>query len=262
MCPYVNVDAEPKAMYAVLPKPVWSLLFAVFLAAFSVTSGLLLGGDRSFTIRLAFAVCGCIVVHTGRVGGAFYAARCGLRSWHDLCVRKRLHGWACGMFVLSSLMALLALPFLQARHMARIAGVGGELKVYGLALSEYAEANNGTLPPHTDRKRIDAYLASHRRHISPASTTKFGKPFVWCNALGGLRLNDIEKPDEVIVAYACEPAGSYGYAVLYLDGHVKHLRQNRLREQLREREALLAPAIQAQMKRHAAALKSGVDGGL
>ncbi len=98
--------------------------------------------------------------------------------------------------------------------------------------------------------------------MSSTSTTKFGKPFVWCNALGGLRLNDIEKPDEVIAAYACEQAGSYGYAVLYLDGHVKYVRPDRLREQLREREALLAPAIQAKAKRQATAPKPAVKGKL
>lgn len=217
----------------------------------------MLGGDQSPPIRLAFAVCGCILLHTGYAGGAIPAARCVLRCWHDLCARKRLYGSVCGLLVLFCLAALVMVPFLQARNMARIACIASELKVYGLALLEYTEANHGTLPPNTGRKGIENYLAPYR-HITSTPPIKFGKPFVWCNALGGLRLDDIEKPEEVIVAYTCEPAGSYGYAVLYLDGHVKHLRQNRLREQLRDRDNLLIPAIQAKVKRQMSAPETAV----
>jgi hypothetical protein len=240
-----------------LPKSIWTILFFFFLFPFLSASAVLLGGDRSSVVRLAFALCGFVILYIGGTHGLFPTLRHGARWWHELSARKQFRQWLCVGMILSCTVLILTPPFLQARSMARAASLSSELKIYGLALLEFAGANHGNLPPHTGRKHIGTYLSPHYR-VSSLPTTGFGKPFVWCNALSGLRLRDVKKPEEVIVAYACQPAGSFGYAALYLDGHVKYLRHQQLREQLRDREALLAPAIQAKVSRQVATSKTGV----
>ena len=226
-----------------LSKAVWNALAVFFAAWCLVAVWLLLGGDESPVVRLAFAVCAAIGVYAGSVSGLFRTLRRVL-NWID---RKSLCGWCAGLTAALVTYALLSPTFQLAQSKSYTSRVASYVKEEGYQLRTYSERHDGTLPPDMKRWRDAQNL------------------LVWSVALNGLRTSDIATPENVVVAYTRENIGNdihpYGQAVLYLDGRVKYaITRQALLDELRERPALLAHAQRAKAKRDAALfLKKGLS---
>lgn len=230
-----------------VPKSLWNILALFFLASSAIAGWLLVEGDISPVVRLAFALCGSLGLLTGSVGQLFYSLDKLLSAFGKRCNgmgRQNLGCWM-GIFVFVALVALILAPvFIVAHQRARSAQIASDLKNEGLQLLEYADKHDGILPANMGRGNIYRYIRSTAK-----GRNYFRGPFVWCGELGGLQVNDVAHPEEVVVAYATERDG-LRCPVLYLDGHVKNAHSRKeLRQLLRLRPALIASALQAKTKR-------------
>lgn len=230
-----------------LPKSLWNTLALFFLASSAIAGWLLVEGDTSPVVRLAFALCGSMGLFTGSVGQLFCTFDKLLSAFGKRCNRIGRQNLGCwiGIFIVISFIALILAPvFIVAHQRARSAQIASDLKNEGLQLLEYADKHDGILPADMGRGNVYQYINS-----TVKGSNYFRGPFVWCGELGGLQLDDIAHPEHVVVAYATE-RDSLRYPVLYLDGHVKNAySRNELRKLLRLRPALIAPALQAKAKR-------------
>jgi type II secretory pathway pseudopilin PulG len=102
------------------------------------------------------------------------------------------------------------------------------LKRCGLAMLQYAQDHDEMLPPQmgtdTLRNSLTVYQPPSNSKDDIFQDPASGRPFVWRQVLGGLRVSDVKSADKVIVAYS-QP---YAFrtrqperSVLFLDGHVK-----------------------------------------
>ncbi len=236
-----------------LPKPVWNLL-AVFFAAWGVASAwLLLGGDTSAVVRLAFALCGAAVLFAGSVGGLLRAVGQVIHWFFSGKPGKCLVASA----VLFFLWATFSPVFTLSREKVRLTSTMSDMKNEGLALLFYAESHEGILPPDMRNGYIDTSLATHIHYRDFGKYPPYGKPYVWCKQLAGLRLSDIAKPEEVVAAYSRvhkeRGTNREVYVVLFLDGHAKRfLERQKTLNLIRERPALLAHAVRVKANRDAA----------
>ncbi len=225
-----------------IPNSAWNIIAVFFIAWFGVAGWLLLDGDTSPTVQLAFALCGSLGLLTGSTGGLFRGAGRGLgRIW----ISNQNSGClASVLFLLMFVGAILGPVFVNCYHRAGKARVASDLKREGLQLLEYADKHNGLLPENMRGKNV-------YRCIRPVARRKQDRlgPFVWCGSLSGLRVKHVATPERVAVAYTREPDDAYR-PVLYLDGHVKYVyTQDQLNKILRERTALLVKAKRLKGKR-------------
>ncbi|MBC8143191.1 MAG: hypothetical protein H7Y38_17330 [Armatimonadetes bacterium] len=238
-------------MPANLPKPVWNL-FAVFFAAWGAASAwLLVGGESSPVVRLAFALCGAATLFAGSVGGLFRAVGRGTVRVLSWLTGEKLGCWM-GVLVVIALFASVLVPvFQQAHSKSEVASQCSELKQEGLALHLYANEHNEILPPDMRENYLNVSLASNVTQGYFTNALRRGGN-VWCKEFAGLRLSDIAHPEKIVAAYSRKSFGGHGHAVLYLDGHVQCAHNKvKLARQLRQRPSLLAHAVRARAKRYA-----------
>ena len=222
-----------------LSQPLWNLLAVFFAGGFAGAAAGLFCGDTSATTRFLFATYGFAALWTGQNGGLVR----GVGVTKTVSVLRRNAGCLTALLVLGTVaVTILAPVFIQARNYARSAAISSDLKREGLSLIQYAQWHKGYLPPQTGRGQIYNHI---RNTFDP--TRDFGRPFVWCADLGGLRWRDVRKPEAVVAAYSVRPRKQY--SVLFLDGSVRHRGKIKLDNLLRERPALLAPALRAKAKR-------------
>ena len=229
------------AMKIKLSQPLWNLLAVIFAGGFFAAAFYLLCGNASAMVRMTLAVCGFASLWAGQNGGIVR----GVGVTKALSAMRRNAGCLTTVFVLGAIVvAILAPVFLQVRDYARRAAISSDLKREGLSLIQYAQSHKGYLPPQTGRGQVYRDI---RSTFVPGRD--YGRPFVWCADLGGLRWRDVKKPEAVVAAYSVQPRRSY--LVLFLDGHIRSRGKTDLDEALRERPALLAPALAAKAKRGA-----------
>ncbi len=99
--------------------------------------------------------------------------------------------------------------------------VVGRAKQLGLAVQQYAQDSDETLPPmHTLEEfqtALAPYTRSHAVFYSPN-----GKPFVPNAALSGVRLVSIDDPSTTLLLMDQPPYVGGAPTLLYVDGHVEH----------------------------------------
>lgn len=213
----------------------WELFFLTWCA---VAGWLLWEGDASVIVRFAFALCGTLAVSAARGGGVLVVLL-------NILTRKRVWLRLLLFLMILSVGGVFVGVVHQAQGMARTSGADSNLKEHGVALLRYASEHEDTLP--RDMRRLSLY-----RLIAPWKSGGRNSPdvgdthFVWCAELSGLRLRDIKHPEKIVAAYTAEPVSSFGYSVLFLDGHVKHVRtRGDLLALIRPRIALLSTAKEA-----------------
>ena len=226
-----------------LPRAIWNILFAFFLICSCVSGWLLWDGDPSPIVRLAFAVCSSLCLFTGKIGHSFYQIWKCLWAIYNGVIR--LH-WGCliSLLIFGVLAIVLTPVFLQAQSMANFSCVLSDIKQEGVALITYAQDHGDTFPPDMRQGKVYNF-------IKPVLTKQsLGRPFIWCGELSGLKRNDFTYPEEVVAAYASQPIRGWGYAVLFLDGHVKATpTRTTLLKYLKPRQKLVYLAKQAHVKR-------------
>jgi hypothetical protein len=225
-----------------LPHPIWNLIALFFVAWFGIAGWLLLDGDTSPVVQLAFALCGSLGLFAGSTGGLYRGAgrilsRIRIRNQNIGCLSLTL-------FCLMIVGAVMAPIFIHGFHRVKVERVASALKSEGFQLLEYADKHGGVLPENMRGKNVYRYI----RPVAKREQDHLG-PFVWCGSLSGLRVKDVANPKRVVVAYTREPDGVY-CPVLYLDGHIKSVyTQDQLNKILRERPALLAVAKRRKAER-------------
>lgn len=224
-----------------ISKPIWHMLSVFFLVWFIVIVGLLLSGGTSPILRLAVALSGWLSLFAGSCAG-----------WVRPRLPKLSGCWIVGFFACAILAAILAPVILAARDIARKSVLHRELRIEGQRLLMYAEDHDGVLPPAIGGARVYKYIASAEGEEGRKS---FGRPFVWCADLSGLRLTEVPSPEKVVVAYSANPIGK-SYGVLFLTGISFSRSKQQLDQFLQERPTLIASARLLKAKReqkHAAA---------
>lgn len=162
-------------------------------------------------------------------------------------VRRGWHG-ALTVLVIVTVMAVLAgmlLPALsKSKARAQRIGAVNNLKQIGLAARIYAGDHDGKLPVSLEQMRDE--LGTDRVTVDPQT----GQRFVYL----GKELADVDAAS--VLAYS--PAKEGGRAVLFADGSVQQLDENRFNEAL-QRGAVLAAATLSETPANSAA-SGGVKG--
>jgi hypothetical protein len=217
-----------------ISHPVWHLLSVFFLVWFIVIGGLLINGETSPVVRLAFALCGSFCLVAGSRAG-----------WVRPRLPKPSVGWIVGFLVCGMLTAIVLPVILLARDIARKSAMHRDLRIEGQRLLKYAEDHDGVLPPKIGGRSVYKYIASAETEAKGGS---YGRPFVWCADLSGLHLAEIPNRENLVVAYSTDPVGK-SYGVLFLSGYSFSRTKHQLDQLLRERPALIAKAKRLKAKR-------------
>lgn len=227
-----------------LPKAFWNVIAVLLVAGFGVAAWLLIGGDTSPPIRLAFAVSGSLGLLSVSRGGIFLlAGRAYLRA------RRWQRGCVVTTCVITIIVGVLTPPFIDFRDGMRTYSMSVPLFMEQRELSEYASKHGGSFPPDMHSDHIYRYIKKQSLGVS----------LVWCSALGGLREGDMADARRIVAAYAREPVGRYR-PVLFLNGYKEDvIEDNHLLKMLRERPALLAHAKRARAIRDAAKVGKWVN---
>ncbi|MBV9851884.1 MAG: hypothetical protein JO250_19630 [Armatimonadetes bacterium] len=97
------------------------------------------------------------------------------------------------------------------------------LKQLGLAVLQYTQDHDETLPPMQDaatvKKAIYPYVKSDAVFINPLSK----QPYVPNTSLSHRKLASVSAPASLVLYYEATPAPDNTRAVLFMDGHVKRI---------------------------------------
>ena len=117
-------------------------------------------------------------------------------------------------------------PFAGLRADAENADSDSNLKQIGLAVMQYVQDYDETLPPMTDaatvKKAIFPYIKSDDVFINPASH----QPYLPNTSLSHRKLASINAPADMVLYYEATPAPDNTRRVLFLDGHVKRFAES------------------------------------
>lgn len=139
------------------------------------------------------------------------------------------------LFVVVAMLAVVAVVlfpvFSKGREKARVNSCLSNLKQVALAMQQYAQDYDETLPS-ADNWADDLlpYLKNRELLICPSDPTPETPSYSMVPALGGRRLEDIPAPPETIVLYEVESGQPVyrhngGMNVSYADGHTRWLKK-------------------------------------
>lgn len=109
------------------------------------------------------------------------------------------------------------------------------MKRCGLALLQYTQDYNNTMPPRRETCSMGRYLSPYLHYDRTLLGDSSAIPFAWCQRLSGLYIGDIRNASSIIVAHSSKPVATDGeqeYLALFLDGHTEMVPESRLAHRL------------------------------
>lgn len=185
-----------KATNAPLSSTAWDILAVVGLAATVFQGGLLILSESPLpSARIAFAVTGIISV-------ACIRRSCLMaKQWE--WVRSRVAWIAAWSFCLVFLAAMLFPVFAKAPARTRVISDGARLQMISMAFQQYAQDNDGLLPPPGSQRELRIALSRYLNNHIVWKTDRGDNYFVVNNAVMGSSVRSFtDAGSSVVLAYS------------------------------------------------------------